>query len=316
MEGRKKLTDIKGIRGALYRAAELQMRTTFVVGGIANFVRRRMHSNGSRPSITAVMVGRNDDYMADFRERLYATIDWNTRYLIDQVIFVEWNPPPDRELLAYGLTEKFKMLRAYVVPPGTHQAINRNPHLQLLEYHAKNVGIRRAETPWVLATNADAALSMNLINKILDTRLEPNVVWTAERIDIKWDENRQREIGLMGSLRYLRFIPYDPMGTGEFALAARELWHRARGYDESLVKHRIGCDIRGIAQILAHGGQINKAGTVLHLRHPTSCVDGGARDFHGEWATIEGVPYQNPVTWGMEDYREVQLAERVWQLEK
>src|SRR5713226_1543088 len=100
------------------------MRTTFVVGGIANFVRRRMHSNGSRPSITAVVVGRNDDYMADFRERLHATIDWNMRYLIDEVIFVEWNPPPDRELLAHGLTKKFRGLRAYVVPPEIHQAIN------------------------------------------------------------------------------------------------------------------------------------------------------------------------------------------------
>lgn len=313
MGSRKKLRDVKGVRGAIYRAEQWQTRAAFVTDGIAGFLRFRMHRKESRPSITAVMVGRNDDYMADFRERLYATIDWSTRYLIDRVIFVEWNPPADRELLAYGLTEKFKMLRAYVVPPKIHQTINRNPNLQLLEYHAKNVGIRRAETPWVLATNADAAPSMSLINKILDTRLEPNVVWTAERIDIKWDENRQREISLMGSLRYHRFIPYEPMGTGEFALAARDLWHRARGYDESLVKHKIGCDIRGIAQILAHGGQIKKAGTVLHLQHPTSCVE-GVRAFHGEMATVEGVPYQNDEGWGLGNAREVPLADRVWQL--
>jgi len=36
----------------------------------------------------------------------------------------------------------------------------------------------------------------------------------------------------------------------------------------------------------------------------------------GEMATIEGVPYQNPETWGMGDFREVQLADRVWELEK
>jgi hypothetical protein len=308
------LKDIKGIRGTLYRLGRMQTRTAFVADGIASFLRYRIHRNGSRPSITAVMVGRNDDYMTDFRQRLYATIDWNTRYLIDQVIFVEWNPPPDRELLAYGLTKKFKMLRVYVVPPEIHKAINRNPNLQLLEYHAKNVGIRRAASPWVLATNADAALGMNLINKILSARLEPSVVWTAERIDIKWDENRQEEIGLKGSLRYHRFISYDPMGTGEFALAARDLWHRTRGYDESLVKHKLGCDVRGIAQMIAHGAQINKAGTVLHLQHPTSCVE-GLRPFHGEKATVEGVPYQNDEGWGLGDAREVQLADRVWQLE-
>jgi hypothetical protein len=305
--------DIKGIRGALYRAGQLRTRAAFVADGITGFLRRSLHRNDSRPSITAVVVGRNDDYMADFRERLYATIEWNARYLIDEVIFVEWNPLPDRELLAYGLTEKFKMLRAYVVPAEVHQAINRNPHLQLLEYHAKNVGIRRATTPWILTTNADAALGMNTINRILNTDLDPNVVWTAERIDIRWDENQQHHIGLIGSLRYDRFIPYDRLGTGEFALTSRQLWERTRGYDESLVKHKIGCDVRGIAQLVAHGADINKAGTVLHLKHPTSCVE-GIRPFHGEMATVEGVPYQNDDNWGLGNSREEQLAERVWRL--
>ncbi|SRR6266436_943252 len=309
----RKLRDIKGVRGLLYRAGEMQTRTAFVADGIASFLRRRMHRNGSRPSITAVAVGRNDDYMADFRDRLYATIDWNTRYLIDEVIFVEWNPPPDRELLAYGLTEKFKRLRVYVVPPEVHQFINRNPHLQLLEYHAKNVGIRRVRTPWVLTTNADAALGMNTINKILNTQLDPNVVWTAERTDIRWDENEQQHLGLLASLRYDRFIAYSRLGTGEFALASRELWERSRGYDETLVKHKIGCDIRGIAQLVAHGAQIKKAGTVLHLKHPTSCVE-GVRPFHGEMATVDGVPYRNDDDWGMGNAREEQLADRVWKL--
>ena len=313
MTTRKKLSDLKGIRGAVYRLGQWQTKTAFVAGGIANFLRLQIHSNGSRPSITAVVVGRNDDYMADFRERLYATLDWNTRYLIDEVVFVEWNPPPDRELLAYGLAKRFKMLRAYVVPPEIHRDINLNPHLQLLEYHAKNVGVRRSFTPWILTTNADAALGMNLVNKLLHTRLEPDVIWTAERTDIKWDENRQQHLGLLGSLRYDRFIPYERLGTGEFALASRQIWERTRGYDESLVKHKIGCDVRGIAQMLAHGAQINRAGTVLHLKHPTSCVE-GVRPFHGEWAPVEGVPYQNEDDWGLGNAREVQLADRVWQL--
>jgi hypothetical protein len=314
MANRKTFRDIKGIRGALYRAGQMQMRAGFVADGLASFLRFRLNRNGARPSITAVVVGRNDDYMADFRERLHATIEWNTRYLIDHVIFVEWNPPPDRELLAIELAEKFKTLRAYVVPPEIHRAINRNPNLQLLEYHAKNVGIRRAGTPWIMPTNADAALGLNLVNTILGARLEPNVVWTAERIDIKWDENRQQHIGLAGSLRYHRFIPYDPMGTGEFSLAARELWQSSRGYDESLVRHKIGCDVRGIAQILAHGARLKKAGTVLHLQHPTSCVE-GIRAFHGERATVEGVPYHNDENWGLGNAREIELADRVWRLE-
>jgi hypothetical protein len=260
------------------------------------------------------MVGRNDDYMSDFAERLYATIEWNVRYLIGEVIFVEWNPPPDRELLAYGLAKEFKSLRAYVVPPEFHDRICENSNVKLLEYHAKNVGIRRARSPWVMATNADAALAFDTINKVVEGPLSPNVAWTAQRFDIAWQEDRQRRLGLVGTLGYKRFNPYQRFGTGEFILASRELWHRTRGYDELLVKHRIGCDVRGTAQMVAHGATLSKAGGVLHLMHPTSCAE-QIQPHHGESATIEGVPYYNPDNWGMADRREIELAERVWRLE-
>jgi len=134
------------------------------------------------------------------------------------------------------------------------------------------------------------------------------------RIDIAWNENVQQKIGFLGSLRYRRFIPYDRLGTGEFSLVSRQLWEQARGYDESLVRHKIGCDVRGVAQLVAHGAQINKAGTVLHLQHPSSCVE-GVRPHHGEMATVEGVPYSNDDNWGLGQYRETSLGERIWRLE-
>jgi hypothetical protein len=66
--------------------------------------------------------------------------------------------------------------------------------------------------------------------------------------------------------------------------------------------------------MLAHGAAINKVGTVLHLSHPTSCSE-GVQPHHGEMATIDGLPYHNNDDWGLGNYREVQLAERVWRLE-
>jgi hypothetical protein len=261
------------------------------------------------------MVGRNDDYMSDFRERLYATIEWNIRYLVSEVVFVEWNPLPDRELLAYGLAERFDCLRAYVVTPEIHARICQNVHVAVLEYHAKNVGIRRASSPWIMATNADAALSFDTINMILDTPLAPDVAWTAERVDIPWREAEQKRIGLLDSLRFGRFIPYQQLGTGEFVLASKEMWERTRGYDETMVKHRIGCDTRGTAQMLAHGATIRRAGHVLHLTHPTSCTE-KLQPHHGEWASLDNLPYHNADNWGLADRREVQLAERVWRIEE
>ena len=45
-------------------------------------------------------------------------------------------PPVDRELLAYGLTEKFNNLRAYVVPRKHMRRSTETTH-PTLEYHAK-----------------------------------------------------------------------------------------------------------------------------------------------------------------------------------
>jgi hypothetical protein len=186
--------------------------------------------------------------------------------------------------------------------------------VNLLEYHAKNVGIRRARSPWIISTNADAAIGLDSVNKLLNTRLEPDVLWTAERCDIPWRENQQREIGFWDSLRYRRLNPYVELGTGEFCMASRELWHRGRGFDEQLVKHRFGCDIRGTAQMVALGGTIRRVGRVLHLSHPTSCTE-SIQPHHGEFATPEGVPYHNPDDWGLGNAKEIEIAERVWRLE-
>ena len=117
--------------GIKYRFNQARERTAYAVAGAGNYARLRFRQNGHRPRIAAVMVGRNDDYMSDFRERLEATLEWNTQYLVEEVVFVEWNPPPDRELLSLQLTKKFSKLRAFVVPPEVHQK-----NLRQREYQA------------------------------------------------------------------------------------------------------------------------------------------------------------------------------------
>jgi hypothetical protein len=80
-----------------------------------------------------------------------------------------------------------------------------------------------------------------------------------------------------------------------------------------MVRHRIGCDIRGTAQMLALGANVRRVGTVLHLAHPTSCTE-NIQPHHGEWATVEGVPYENPGDWGLGNLREEEISERVYRL--
>lgn len=302
------------LRGITYRINRFQERASYAIRGASDFAGLQTRREGRGFSVAAVMVGRNDDYMPDFSQRLRATIAWNVQYLVGEVIFVEWNPPVDRELLAVSLAKEFNCLRAYVVPAEIHQKLCQNARLPLMEYHAKNAGIRRARADWVIATNADVAIGVDTIRAFARMPLSGEVAWTAQRVDIPWTEWRRQPIGLADCLRYRRIIPYVQHGTGDFLLASRELWHRVRGYDENLLRHRIGCDVRGAAQMMAHGARIDKIGNILHLAHPTSCTE-GVQPHHGEYAPLDNLPYQNSADWGLGDCREIQISERVWQLE-
>src|SRR5215813_15571123 len=107
------LRQIPGLRGALYRLGVWQQRSSFALRGLSSYARLNIARSAVRPPIAAVMVGRNDDYMSDFAERLCATIEWNVSRLISEVLFIEWNPPADRQLLGPELTRRFENLRVY-----------------------------------------------------------------------------------------------------------------------------------------------------------------------------------------------------------
>ena len=290
-------------------------RASYALRGGIGYARLQLREKPTKPALTLVMVGRNDDYMPDFAERVRIAIEWNVRQLVEEVIFVEWNPPEGRPWLSTELARNFPEVRGYVVPTEIHAAIARNPSLPLMEYHAKNVGIRRAKTDWVIAGNADVAVAPDAILAIRQGRIEDGEAFTAERMDIEWGEGRRDRIGWRDCLRFKRRIEWTTYGTGDFLMASWKAWELARGYDESLVRHRIGCDRRGAAQLEAHGLTLRRLGQILHMAHPTSCTE-GVRPHHGELASIEGVPYRNGEGWGLGDCREVEVAERVWRLER
>jgi hypothetical protein len=306
------------ITGLKYRLHQAKFNLKYATKGLRDYSRlTSLSKSGIVPQIAAVMVGRNDDYMPDFGLRLRATLEWNIRYLITEPIFVEWNPPADRELLAYRLVKEFPTLKVFVVPREIHEMVCQNPKLALMEYHAKNVGLRRASSEWVMATNADVAIAPETIlacRDLQDHQIAERRVFIAERVDIDWTEWRGAGIGPIDCLRFKRMVPVSPYGTGDFLMAKRDLWHQIEGYDENLLRHRIGCDARGAAQMRVNGAQIEKIGRVLHLAHPTSCTEDGVQPHHGEAATLTDLPYQNGSCWGQGDRRLVEIGERIWQL--
>lgn len=288
----------------------------FVARSVNYYLKLRLQNHSKRPGIAGIVVGRNDDYIADFERLLTATIDWNTRLLLDEVVFVEWNPAPDRELLSLKLAARFPCLKAYIVPASVHEKLSKTASYQLLEYHAKNVGIRRAKSQWIIATNGDTLFAPDTIYRLLNSTLPPEVAWRTRRADINWRTPRSLRPGLLRCLRLRRMLSDIQLGTGEFLLASREVWQKIRGYDESLVEYRLNCDARGAAQMLALGARLRNAGLVFHVAHASSNSE-SVQPHHGErYPPLEGLPYENSENWGLGNYREVQLAERVWRLEE
>lgn len=308
------------IRGLTYRTNQLRIRCGYAWRSgshwlASSLVRRHVPE---QPQVSAVITGRNDDYQADFRQRLHSTTKWNLQHSVDEVIFVEWNPPANKDLLSIELAHQFPEVRCFVVPTEVHNNICENTNLALMEYHAKNVGIRRAAGTWVIAMNADVALApdaVRQINRIRQSNVIRSSAWTATRYDIPWDEHREKPFGFSDCLRYRRALPYHRHGTGDFLMATKAAWAKSGGYDESMTRHRIGCDIRGAAQLESFGVDLKRIGNVMHLAHAGSASE-GTGVHQGVRATTDGLPYTNPANWGLSDCRETSIAERVWRLER
>lgn len=141
----------------------------------------------TRPYISVVIVGRNDDYGQDFLTRINTFVrsldhQISKKSHIWELVVVEWNPLPDREPLSavIGPTQNL-VVRVITVPNELHDTIgSASP---VLEFHAKNVGIRRCRGDFVLVTNPDIIFTQALIDEISQQKLRSDTVYRTDRHD-------------------------------------------------------------------------------------------------------------------------------------
>lgn len=104
---------------------------------------------------------------------------------------VEWNPPEDRPPLTNALdwsqSNQYCPVRIIQVPPQVHKRYQHSDRLPLFQMIAKNVGIRRALSPFVLATNIDILFSEELIRYFASRRLKDGVMYRMDRHDVPAD---------------------------------------------------------------------------------------------------------------------------------
>jgi hypothetical protein len=280
--------------------------------------RKLVRSRLWRPTVCAVFAGRNDDYLPDNEARIRAVIEWNTKVICDEIVFVEWNPVSGKELLSIKLTKDYPNVYAFIVPAEIHQQLCTNPKIQLMEYFAKNAGIRRAKSDYICATNADIIWDNNVRN--MRYLLNEQIIFRTRRIELRWSGEALTQKYLRNPVNRIEFKygwrQQTHYGCGDFTLAHRELWHKSRGYDESLRGSRMNCDGRGLLQLEAMRARIVHLGFSYHLHHQSSSTASGNSSQGESFEYWKNIPYSNSSEWGLGDCEEKPIGERIWLLQR
>ena len=267
-------------------------------------------------SISIIVVGRNDNYGGDFSKRLQATLDFNfSRLPNSEIIYIEWNRIEDRPGDCKWIVERYKNAKCFIVPKTIHDSVCRNPKMPMMEYFAKNLGIRKATGDWILMINADVFIGNDVLSNM--KRLNKDTVYGTHYVSIKWDgkpltdHHQQDESNVV-----IKFPAPAELGSvvGNFILTHKKNWLKATGYDESLKNVRAGVDSNGLDQLLYLGLKTLVIGHHYHLDHPESIIH-GLNDTHGIHH-FKNIPYKNPGNWGLIHYPLKQISDRIWELQK
>ncbi len=145
--------------------------------------------------LSVVAVSRNDNHGGDMLGRMQHFVNGfiaqcNRHNLPAELIMVEWNPPADRPPLAEALSWPDDLglaeVRIVTVPRELHATLDHSEALPLYQMIGKNVGIRRARAPYVLATNVDIIFNDALFKYMRDS-LRSGVVVRVDRFDVPPD---------------------------------------------------------------------------------------------------------------------------------
>ena len=194
-----------------------------------------------------------------------------------------------------------------------------NPKIPMMEYFAKNMGIREATNDWVFVVNADVFLGLNTVKNM--TRLNKEYVYGTHYRNIQWDGGEITEkyindpkytINLFSTDNKLKAV------VGNFILTHKDNWMLSGGYDEALADSRLGVDTNGLYQLLHKGVKSMVLGDHYHLDHNESRIKGINTTTHGNFniAGFNNIPFQNPKDWGLQKFEKVQLSANVWQLKE
>lgn len=155
------------------------------------------------PVISIVATSRNDNHGGDLTKRMRLFVNGllyqcNKYQLPVELIIVEWNPPKNKPLLKDVLPKPepgaYMSLRYVIVPPELHNQYVHATAIPLYQMIAKNVGIRRAQAPFILSTNIDLLFSDELMQWLKSNVLQKGYFYRASRADVPADINENDSV--------------------------------------------------------------------------------------------------------------------------
>lgn len=284
--------------------------------------------------LSIVVCGRNDNYGGNFLSRCHVFVSsisiLSNRYNVEsEIIFVEWNPLSNTATLHEELTknkaaiEYKQKMRFISVPNHIHNKFkNRQPHLPVLDYVGKNVGIRRSRGRFILVCSPDIIFQDALFDMMKNNLLEDKYIYRTTRADVtrgkivpnNYEEHQKLLLDCSQSITATHLdVPshvYDNTvgnrievshmcrnGCGDFLLMAKDNWFRLKGCPETGFSQRfMHLDSMTLTFAVKYFEQwmLSKNFTIYHQDHDRSH---NQPDYDPQPSE-----YINDDDWGLRDY--------------
>jgi hypothetical protein len=276
--------------------------TEMIQRSFIDFSRREKES----PYFSIVVVDRHDNFSKGFEVRAQNFLDTINGHLSAvpladiEVVFVDYaiavsNTTLLYEALTVGEHQKGK-IRYVIVPESSHRKLvtRMNGAISFLDYVAKNIGIRRARGKFVLTTNPDNLLSVDLFELIAARQFNTAVFYRAALCDNRqttvypitdlvrglsetwvirtWDVNQRcpvmvQRFSIIQSKKDFDQLGF-PCGGGDFILMSKKLWDAVEGFNEFPANPNVDLLFMGRMMKFVPGFvQLIMYPPILHQRH-------------------------------------------------
>lgn len=258
--------------------------------------------------ITAVLTSRNDSPVNHrVKISLQSFIDH-----FDEVILVDYNSinEPLKNVLDLTYKGNLRIIEvSHSFCKETHPAFPD----KFIEVYARNIGIRRANSPYIVSSNIDIVTEKPV-------SLMDDVMYTVRRYNVPESDTILRYDGLKMNKHLYNKMPmavtetgepcWDPgdfwslvVGCGDFQIANKDIWYKIKGFEEKMTG-RAYADTNVMKKAELAGYFISVLDhDVFHLDHPTRATDNKA-NLNDQKKWVQDFRYsENTDNWGFSDVK-------------